>query len=161
MRKRKVITIDIDEKTKKDFAVKELTLQQIIDLSQKNPLFAADTSGNTELAGNHTGNDPEQHKKSESLPKGINPNAEKGLLEQLSGDFVDFSKAAKEVVGLSCDFQMEDLLELAPSDIKQVFDGWKEVNQTFLHFLEKMGILEAVMAIIKGAISDFSEMLAI
>lgn len=151
MRKTKIIKIDIDEKTKKDFKVNELTVREIIDLSQISPLFGADARSNEEKAGNNTKNQPDGQKTEEP----------KGLLSILSGNMADFTEMAKTVMDKSCDFKLEELVDLAPSDIELVFEGWQEVNQSFLGWLKKVGILEAVLNIIRGAMLDFSETLAI
>lgn len=156
MRKRKDIVIDIDEKTKKTFKVKELTLKEIMALSQLNPLFAADIQAKDKTAEKDTAKAPDGAKKSEAEEE----EGAKSIISQLLGDFTDFSNAAKGVIDKSCEFKIQELYDLPPSDIEKVLAGWKETNQTFLTWLEKVGLLEAVMSIIKGAILDFSETLA-
>jgi hypothetical protein len=67
---------------------------------------------------------------------------------------------AGKVMSVCCDFEMKDLSQLAPSDIKEIFGAFKEVNSTFLSLLDQMGILNAAKEILDRAMSDFSRTLA-
>lgn len=145
-KKSKTVKIKIDQKTEKGFTVTELTVAQIIDLTQQNPLFGATLNDNGETAENNTKNASEGNEKEDS-----------GLMNHIT----DASKSIQQVIKISCDFEMEDLKALAPSDIELIFNDWREVNQTFLTLLEKMGIIEAAKAIIEKAMSDFLRIVAI
>lgn len=144
MKKTETVKIKIDEKTEKEFTVKELTVAQIIDLSQNNPLFGATLND----ADKNTGND---HKTAPDDEK------EGGLLSEA----LDLTKSASKVIGIACDFKVDDLKPLAPSDVKKIFDAFKRVNSTFLSLLDQLGILEITKEILGRALSDFSRTLAI
>lgn len=139
-KKFKTVKIQIDEKTEKGFTVKELSVQDIIDLSQNNPFFGASLNDENKTTENPAVND-----------------SEKGFMTELSG----FGDSAREIMVRSCDFTIDDLKKLAPSDIDLLFTEWKEVNSSFLSWLDKMGILSAAGDILKKALSDFSRTLAI
>lgn len=126
MREIKVITIEIEKGTRKDFTVKELTIQNILDLSQTNVLLGG--KGNSEPGDN--------------LPGFY-------FMNQLFA----FRPDVERIMKVSCDFEYNDLLTLAPSDIKLLVDGFLEVNQTFLAVLEKVGAKEVLKAIINEFIT--------
>lgn len=143
LKKSKTVKIQIDEKTEKGFTVSELTVAQIIDLGQKNPLFGATLNDST--------------KKDKNDEKTASTEQERGLL----GDLMDLTSSVGMVMDISCDFKVQDLKVLAPSDIDSIFDAFKEVNATFLSYLERMGILKASKDILEKAMSDFLRTLAI
>jgi len=136
MKKFKIVKIQIDEKTEKEFSVKELDVGEIINLSQQNPLFGGALND------------------SEKTPMG---KEDKGMFSEFTG----ISKSIEKVMELSCDFNKDDLKKLAPSDVKTLFDEWKEVNSTFLNLLDQIGVIKASKDILKKAMNDFSKMLAI
>jgi len=146
MKKSKTVKIKIDEKTEKEFTVKELSVAEIMDLGQNNPLFGATLNDEPETAGKGTANVPDTAKKEE-----------RGMLD----DIIDVSKSARGVMAKSCDFKLDELKPLAPSDIAEIFGAFKEVNATFLTLLETMGIIQASKDIVEKAMSDFLRMLAI
>lgn len=135
MKKSKPIEIQIDAKNKKTFTVNELTISDILTLSQNNKFFG--------------GSDVDE--------KVDEKKVEQSFLTEVQDIFKDTGR----IMELSCDFEMEDLKELAPSDVEKVFDGWKEVNETFLNLLEKMGVLQALKQIVEKGLGDFSRTLAI
>lgn len=147
MKKIKTVKIQIDEKTEKEFTVSELNVAEIIELSQNNPLFGATLNDDEKTAGNHTKNASDDGIKIEA----------KNWIDEIKS----YKSSAIEVMTKSCDFKPKDLIPLAPSDIDKLFEDWKEVNQTFLSWLEKVGVLEAAKAIMDKAMSDFLETLAI
>ena len=147
MKKSKTVKIQIDQKTEKEFTVTELSVAEIIDLGQKNPLFGATLNDEAETTGNNIKNHSDKDKKKK----------EKGML----GDILDISKSAQGVMKISCDFDLKDLKALPPSDIEILFNNFKEVNATFLTLLEKMGVIEVSKQIAQKAMSDFLKMLAI
>lgn len=139
-KKFKTVKIQIDEKTEKGFTVQELSVQDIIDLSQNNPFFGASLNDENKTTENPAVND-----------------SENGFMTELSG----FGDSAREIMVKSCDFTIDDLKKLAPSDIDLIFAEWKEVNSSFLAWLDKVGILSAAGEILQKALSDFSRTLAI
>ena len=144
MKKIKKIKIQIDEQTEKTFVINELTLEQLLTLAQINPIFGGDSGDEKESNNSDTEN---------KKPKTAKPVP--GVFDELK----DFIGSGQEVMKMSCDFDMKAIMPLAPSDISLLLEGFKEVNQTFLAMLEKLGILEAVKAIINKAFSDFSKTL--
>lgn len=139
--------IQIDLKTKKEFTVTELSVAEIIALGQENPLFGATLNDDDETAEKGTANDSEPTGKKK----------DRGMLD----DILDISKSARGVMAVSCDFDLDDLKPLAPSDVDKIFKDFKEVNSTFLTLLEKMGIIQASKDIVEKAMSDFLRTLAI
>ena len=146
MKKSKTVKIQIDSKIEKEFTVTELSVAEIIELSQKNPLFGATLNDDSETAVKGTANAPNDVEKKE-----------RGMLD----DLFDISKSATGVMLASCDFKIDDLKPLAPSDIDIIFKAFKEVNATFLTLLETMGIVQATKDIVEKAMSDFLRTLAI
>lgn len=136
MRKVKTVKIQLDNGETKEFTVKELTCQNIIDLTQNNSLFT-DSSKNSENG--------------EELKGG-----EFSLLNELN----DFGKEINKVIKMSCEFTTEDLKPLAPSELKEIYNALKEVNSDFLHILEKVGISQMLNQLLARAGKTFSGMLA-
>ena len=145
MRKRKTVKIDLDEGKSKEFTVKELTVKNILTLAQNNPFFASSE------------NPGQQPKKSANGGETENQVVLNGIL----GEFKEFGDGINDVLKVSCDFKIEDLKELAPSEIQEIYEGFREVNQTFLKILEKVKLLEAVNKIVDKTMTSFSEMLVI
>lgn len=145
MRKIKTVKIDLEEGKTKDYIVKELTVKNILELAQNNPFFV-----DTDKSG-------QQSKKSANGEETESKKPDTGLFSELT----EFSDGLKRVIEASCDFKLEDLEELAPSEIKEIYDGFREVNGTFLKILEKVKLLEAVNKVIDKTLTNFSEMLAI
>ncbi len=79
------------------------------------------------------------------------------FLDELQEIGLDIDKVMKE----SCDFPMKDLTPLAPSEVKEIFDGFKEVNQTFFDLLEKLKITDAFQALLEKVTKGFSVIAAI
>ena len=55
---------------------------------------------------------------------------------------------------------MSTLKEMTPSEIKQVWDAFREVNSVFFDTAKALGMGEAVAEIKKSLVSDFSKLLA-
>lgn len=128
MRTIKKIEIQIEPELMKTFVVKELTLNQLIELAQTNSLF-----------GGEVKKDPEAILGS-------------SFLSQL----IAFKPDIEKVMEMTCSFSFQDLLELPPSDIKLIFEGFQEVNQSFLDGLEKLGLLETMKKLLNSFIKVFS-----
>lgn len=140
MRKEKTVKIDLDEKSSKDFKLWELTIEDIITLSQGNQFFKSDP--------------PDDIKKSQSGENSGEP----------SSFLVEFKEYLTDLNGImekTCDFTLDELKPLAPSDVKRLWDGWQEVNQDFLFVLAKLQILEIGKQLLSKHIKSFSKMLAI
>lgn len=131
MRRSKPIEIELDNSTKKTFVVKELTVQELIDLTQNNKLFGGAAKTKEEEG------------------------------ESIMEELFNFKESVAEVMKVSCDFSIDDVKGLAPGDIEELYKGWREVNQTFLSLLEKTGVLQAFQKILEKGISDFLKTLAI
>ena len=127
MREVKVIPIEIEKGLKKEFTISELTIQNILDLSQTNSLLGG----------------VETQKPGVTLPGFY-------FMNQL----LSFRPDVEHIMAVSCDFKYDDLLALAPSDVKVLLDGFLEVNQTFLDVLEKMGAGQILRSIIRDFITN-------
>ncbi|OPX37522.1 MAG: hypothetical protein B1H12_04695 [Desulfobacteraceae bacterium 4484_190.2] len=55
---------------------------------------------------------------------------------------------------------MEGLKDMAPGDIKLVWEGFREVNAVFFDTARALGVDEAVAGIRKSLVSDFCGLLA-
>lgn len=152
MKKTKVVKIKIDDKTEKGFKVNELSIGEIIDLCQSNALFGATLNDNKET----TGNDKEIAK-----DDGNDAANDAGGLVSVADQLKSFTDSALGVMEASCDFDFNDVKVLSPSEIEEVFEGWLEVNQTFLKWLDQIGIKAAVKVVMEQAISDFLGTVAI
>jgi len=149
MKKTITVKIKIDETTEKEFTVNELTVAQIIELSQSNPLFGATLNDSEENTGNDQAKAQDDKKEGDSLTG------------DLLTDIVGLTNSAGKVMEIACDFETKDLKALAPSDVQIIFSAFKEANSTFLSFLDQLGILGITKEILKRALSDFSKTLAI
>ncbi len=129
MQEIKKIEIQTEPDTIKVFTVKELTVKQLIELSQTNSL----------LGGESKKKDP-----------GNAPGS--SFVHQL----LSFRPDLEKVMKMSCSFTFDDLIELPPSDIKIIFEGFQEVNQSFLEGLEKLGLLETLKKLLGHFIKIFS-----
>ena len=135
-RKIKKIEIKLDDNTTKSFIIKELTVQNIIDLSQYNSFFTDDSSEN-------------QIDKIDGESKGF------------LDDLVSYGSDIEQVMEKTCDFTLQDLKQLAPSDIKKLWLGFREVNHDFLSVLEKVKILEILKKLLEKHIQTFLKVVAI
>jgi hypothetical protein len=131
MRKSMVVKID-----GKEFTIKELTLKEIIELLQESKF----------IGDSQVGEGEQQTEKS----------MEEAMILKLQSLPGDFDKLLEK----SCDFKVEDLFTLAPSEIKIITDGFKEVNSDFLAALKHLGVTEAIQAIKDVALIRFSKTLA-
>ncbi|RLC88913.1 MAG: hypothetical protein DRJ03_01340 [Chloroflexi bacterium] len=81
---------------------------------------------------------------------------------QTAGDDFDALRSifADKVLPLASNVTMEDLVEMAPSDIKEFWDHFYKVNSVFFEMARKSG-LKAVLETLQTAIlSDFGKWLA-
>ena len=81
-----------------------------------------------------------------------------------ASDTTDFLKdEIQRIVNLSLEgeHEVKDFYKMAPSELKLIYDGFKEANEVFFHIAAKMG-LEGMLEGIKTSIQkDFSEVLAL
>ena len=61
---------------------------------------------------------------------------------------------------ISSNLTWKDLLEMAPSEIEQCWDVFREVNASFFVGIKAMGLTSMVNTVKEAIISDFSNMLA-
>lgn len=85
-----------------------------------------------------------------------------GLNELTNSDNISLSivRSANEINNLlaqCANFRIEDLMDLTPSEIKLVFDVFKEVNSDFLSILESLGMIETFQRILKEGRTNFLE----
>lgn len=74
----------------------------------------------------------------------------KGLLEDVRGLF-DLS-----ISGI----QFKELENLAPSEIQQIYDKFKEVNSVFFDLADSMGLNDLLKELASGIKKDFSKLFA-
>lgn len=131
-RKREVVKID-----DKEYTIDELTVGEIIDITQGSVFFSSS------LKGDGVGNN-------ESEKDG-------GFGSEISGIMSDL----KRVMDTCCDFGPDDLIKLTPSQIREIYEGFKKVNSDFLSSLKALGVAEALISIRDVALNRFSKMLVI
>lgn len=155
MRKSKTVKILLDKivdgkPEEKDFVVKELSIRSIIALSQNNAFFSDSADEPTDDAKkDENGKEPVEGE--------VVARPGTTLYDELSGIGEDIKKVMEE----TCEFQMEDMIDLYPSDVKELYEAFQEVNQTFLDVLRKLKILDMFLKIMERAFTNFSGMLAI
>lgn len=138
MRKRNIVTIPgPDGSPDKEFTVKELTVQEIIDLSGQSTFL-----GNKPLKG-----------------KSSSEEQEKQTGEQPFDDLALLTQDLNNVMKVACDFNLADLKKLTPSEIRLLYDAFNEVNQDFLDILKELGISDLLNGIRDAVLSNFSKQL--
>jgi hypothetical protein len=60
----------------------------------------------------------------------------------------DIMKDAETLLPLATDISLAELEEMAPSEIKVLWDAFKEVNADFLALIERLGITKALEGLI-------------
>lgn len=128
---RKREVVKIDEK---EYTIKELTVREIIEIFSDSDFFK------------------EKMK-------------EDGEVKNTGGTYFDELKdmlsILERVLSYCSDFKLEDLKELAPSEIKNLYNKFEEVNKDFLSFAEVMGAKEMLINIRETVVNNFSRTLAI
>lgn len=166
MRESKTVKIQLDTSVdgkviEKEFTVKELSIRSIIQLSKNNAFFndSKDIEKEPKQAPISTSKliPTPDIKKDENGEKPEDSAEEKSLYTELTDIGTDINKIMEE----TCDFKMEDLMELYPSDVKKLYEAFQEVNQTFLDVLRKLKILEMFQSVMERTFNNFSGMLAI
>jgi len=136
-RKREVVKID-----DKEYTIKELTVEEIINISSGSVFF----SGLLKDDGVGKQDESEKDKKKSDL------------LDNM--DIVTIMSDLNRVMETCCDFKSKDLVKLAPSQIREIYNGFKKVNSDFLSCLKALGVAEAFINIKDAALSRFSKTLA-
>jgi len=142
-RKIKTVKIELDDKSTKKYTIKELSIQDILDLSQDNSFFKPETANTI--------------KKSQNGVKSAETAADKSFLEEI----IEYGTEIEGVMEKICDFKLVDLKPLAPSDIKELYSGFQEVNEVFLDVLKKLGVLKMFTRMLEKHIKNFSKIAAI
>ena len=124
--------ITIDDR---EYTVSELSVKQIIEVIESNNLTAL-FSGLSDVTKE-------------------NPTSVTQLY------LMGIQKEVQAVMGKCCDFTFADLIELAPSEIKEIYSAFKEVNADFFFTLEATGIKAMLQGIKEQALSSFSKELAV
>lgn len=83
----------------------------------------------------------------------------KGKEIPVAAIFSGLNEEVKSIVEMCCEFTFEDLKKLAPSEIKLLFQAFREVNEDFLSVLREAGILAALERIKDQMVRDFSSLL--
>jgi hypothetical protein len=133
-RKREVVKID-----EKEYTIKELTVEQIIDI----------TSGSVFFSSMLKGQDNGKQKDGEDKEK------ENSLIDEIKLVKNDIQR----VMEFTCDFKIEDLRKLTPSEIRTLYDAFMRVNSDFLSILEKVGAVELLTSIKDIVLNLFSRTL--
>lgn len=132
----------------KDFNLKELTVGEIIELINESTLLSGKLN-----QGN--GGGEQNAKTGQKAQEGIDDDMFKDLLELSTGLNRDLSRMMEKC----CDFSISDLKPLAPSEVKQLVDVFKEMNSDFLGVLKALGLLEVILEIKEATLSSFSKTL--
>ena len=135
---RKTVKIDNAE-----YQFKELTVEEIIELTTGSQFFSDKLKG---------AEDKQTDEKNEGEKK---PDLEESLFDFL----VPLSGDLKRIVEKSCDFKVEDLKKHTPSEIKQLYEAFEEVNKSFFDTIKVLGITEALTTIKEVILDNFSRML--
>jgi len=107
---------------------------------------------------------PESHRKSFTL-KELNTRVVWDLLNNEQGKgsalFVD---RFRHLMGLACpELTQEVLLDLYPSEIEELWQGFEEVNAAFLGWVRRIGLdralIDAVAEVVKTSIGQFAALL--
>lgn len=142
-RKREVVKID-----DKEYTIKELTVGEIIDITQGSVFFSGS------LKDDGIGNEGES-KSSKSKKSKKDAGKQESLAQEISGILSDLNR----VMETCCDFGTEDIIKMTPSQIRELYDGFKKVNSDFLSSLKAVGVAEALVSIRDVALNRFSKML--
>jgi len=126
------------------FTVQELTVKEILEL----------ISGSAFISGPLQ---KEEGVEDEAKEVKEEPAVNWALFQEFAGIGQDFEKLLK----LSCvDFEIKDLMDLAPSSVKKVVEAFKKVNADFLSSIKALGVAEALMEVRDATLNSFSKTLA-
>lgn len=77
--------------------------------------------------------------------------------EKISGEGFDalLSHFGGNILPLCCNYSLEEVQALAPSEIKQIWDAVQEVNATFFDIVRTAGIADILERLKAAVLSDF------
>ncbi len=85
----------------------------------------------------------------------------KDLISILEGDESrDVMGRVSELLPLCSSLSVDDLREMAPSEIAQIYEAFREVNAVFFDAARQMGLSEVISALKETIRTEFSEALA-
>lgn len=141
---KKTEIVKIDDK---EYILKELTIEQIIGIFDGSTFFSNTLKG--------TADSDENNSEPENITNGEKQDG--SILSEIES----ISKDLNRIMEISCNFKINDLKKLTPSEIRKIYNAFREVNSDFFVFLEKMGVAEALTNLKDAAVIHFSKMLAI
>jgi len=133
------ITKKIDDK---EYKISELTVREIITLINDASFFKKQEPDKEDI-------------QIQDISEDIVVN---GILNQIE----DFSLAKQDLesmLKLCCDFELKDLIPLAPSEINELIQAFREVNANFLFVLKSLKIPEVMKDLWDVYLTDFSKKL--
>ena len=72
----------------------------------------------------------------------------------------DFKQQIETILPLVTDISSEDIVKLAPSEAKEIYDVVKEVNAVFFEMAENLGMTKILGNLKTSIVSDFSSLVA-
>lgn len=154
MRKSTVVKLDGRDR---EYKINELTVEEIIQIVNESVLYSKSLD-QSDGVGEQTQPD-NQKAQAEPGASGEETQSQESLLENLVALSTGVSKDMQEIMAKSCDFTVADLKPLAPSEIREIWDAFKEVNEDFLGMLKALGLMEVIREVREATLSSFSRML--
>lgn len=140
------------EVTTKDVTVKELKVKQV-----KRILFSATSTAKDKAAINAEKEKEQKAEEEKELLTEGEEEVEEGP-EVIQTIFDMFGKEFKELFDLTVKgIGWDELEELAPSQIEELYEGFKEVNSVFFQVAQSMGIIEGVQTVLGSLKEDLLE----
>lgn len=88
----------------------------------------------------------------------------KQIISLIAGDMLEDtsleglkSNFSETLLPMCSDITFGDLEEMAPSEIKEIWNQFKEVNDSFFELAQKMGLQEILETLKKSIIEDFGK----
>lgn len=78
--------------------------------------------------------------------------------EMKSTGIDDFKQQIDKILPMVSDISLEDILKLAPSEAKEIYDTVREVNAVFFDLAENIGLQKILGDLKSSIISDFSSL---
>ena len=72
-------------------------------------------------------------------------------------NFTDIVKQIDKILPYCSDITQDDLIKMAPSDIKSLWDAFKDVNSVFFSTMESFGMIDVIQKIKQNLIVIFLE----
>ena len=76
------------------------------------------------------------------------------ILETAEKDEEDILKQAEYLLPLATDIKIKELEEMSPSEIRVLWEAFREVNADFLDLIGRLGIAEALGGLIRKHLID-------